>query len=413
MMPWGRGEGGVEGETIPVSLAQPLGSAVSGGKSRIKLLYVICYPKRWPQAELSCSLLNRQQFELSVILLHASIPPLQAFLDSIDIPFSVVPFRGKRDLPRAVKQIYHHCKAHNIQIIHTHFMNACLSGLLAAKLAGVKVRIHTRHHAGPLPWSHRPPWGGLYDHWNNTLSSKIIAPSLIVEDTLVEIEGVTKQKVEVIYHGFRTAEFNNPIASDVGVLKEKYALTDGSGPTVGVVSRLESIKGVKYIITAFISLLNDFPRARLVLANARGQLQQEVLQQLSDIDSDRYRCIEFEPDVVSLYSLFDIFIHVPTGLRMEAFGQVYVEALMAGVPSIFTRSGIAQEFDDAEPVAVYVDCKNSEQIYQGMLSLLQDTDKNSRLIKRGYHLSSQKFDITTMVERLQNLYQSELMSEVG
>ena len=50
-------------------------------------------------------------------------------------------------------------------------LETALARLPGAYLAGVPIRIHTRHHAGPLPWTHRAPWGRFYDRFNNALSS--------------------------------------------------------------------------------------------------------------------------------------------------------------------------------------------------------------------------------------------------
>ncbi|MBL0097760.1 MAG: glycosyltransferase [Bacteroidetes bacterium] len=80
---------------------------------------------------------------------------------------------------------------------------------------------------------------------------------------------------------------------------------------------------MQYIIPAFERILKSQPKK---------------------LPSDSYIKIEFERDLFSLYSIFDYFIHAPIDPSVEAFGQVYIEALAAGIPSIFTLSGIAPDF---------------------------------------------------------------------
>ncbi len=41
-------------------------------------------------------------------------------------------------------------------------------------------------------------------------------------------------------------------------------------------------------------------------------------------------------------------MHVTIGKHYEAFGQIYVEALAAGIPSVFTLTGIAPEIIEHE-----------------------------------------------------------------
>jgi glycosyltransferase involved in cell wall biosynthesis len=55
--------------------------------------------------------------------------------------------------------------------------------------------------------------------------------------------------------------------------------------------------------------------------------------------------VEFEPDVAELYHAFDVFVHVPEDQHAEAFGLVYVEAMIAGTPCIFTGSGVMHDVD--------------------------------------------------------------------
>src|SRR5256885_4070776 len=46
--------------------------------------------------------------------------------------------------------------------------------------------------------------------------------------------------------------------------------------------------------------------------------------------------------------LLDVFVHAPIAPQVEAFGQVYVEAMAAGVPSVITRAGIRSEEHTSE-----------------------------------------------------------------
>src|SRR5437764_13002177 len=118
------------------------------GADRLRLVYVVWLETRWPLMESVCRGTDRSRFELSFVLLNRARPPLAPVLDELDIPWTHVPFRGRSDVPRAARVIWRHCREVNPDIIHTHFMNACLAGLTAAALRRVPVRIHTRHHAG-------------------------------------------------------------------------------------------------------------------------------------------------------------------------------------------------------------------------------------------------------------------------
>jgi hypothetical protein len=68
---------------------------------------------------------------------------------------------------------------------------------------------------------------------------------------------------------------------------------------------------------------------------------------------------------------------VPIDDTIEAFGQTYIEALISGVPSVFTLSGVASEFIENGKNALVVDYKNSEQISVAIDQILTNISYSS------------------------------------
>ena len=83
-----------------------------------------------------------------------------------------------------------------------------------------------------------------------------------------------------------------------------------------------------------------------------------------------------------------------------------MEALAAGVPSIFTLSGIAPDFIVDNKNALVVSFKNSEAVYQAMLRILKDESLAEKLKHEGYKTVSGKFDLSRMINQLETLYES-------
>ena len=63
---------------------------------------------------------------------------------------------------------------------------------------------------------------------------------------------------------------------------------------IGVISRYTEWKGIQYIIPAFKQLLNDFPNALLILANAKGGYQAAIKSQLTTHPKDSFTEILFD-----------------------------------------------------------------------------------------------------------------------
>ena len=86
------------------------------------------------------------------------------------------------------------------------------------------------------------------------------------------------------------------------------------------------------VVPAFERLLETFPNAVLVLANARGRNAPGIHALLQRLPADRYAEIPFEEDNAAMYGLFDVLVHVPLRPGFEGFGMPYVEALASGTP---------------------------------------------------------------------------------
>jgi glycosyltransferase involved in cell wall biosynthesis len=107
-----------------------------------------------------------------------------------------------------------------------------------------------------------------------------------------------------------------------------------------------------------------------------------------------------------LYKLFDIFVHTPIDEHSEAFGQVYIEAMAAGVPLICTISGIAHNLIQDKKNALVVPYKNSDKIFEAILTLLNDKTLRENLINQAKQ-DVVPFSLEKKINRLKELYFSK------
>jgi glycosyltransferase involved in cell wall biosynthesis len=347
--------------------------------------------------------MDPQQFDLHFILLNPGPTALEDFLLSHGIRVHRVKYRSKKDFVSALRQVRRILKLEKPQVVHAHLFDASLAGLLAARLTGVQKRIYTRHYA---TYHHQYfPRAVWYDRIINWLATDIVAISRNVQDTLWELERVPTVKTHLIHHGFHLNLFDNPQAVRVNVLRDKY-LPKTKYPVIGVIARYFELKGIQYIIPAFKRLLqNGYPQAKLVLANASGDYAPVIRRALAELPEESYVEIPFEEDVPALYKLFDVYVHVPINPQIEAFGQTYIEALAARVPSVFTLSGVATEFIAHEKNALVVPFQDAEAIYQAIMRLLEDGLLRDRLREQGVS-DVNRFAISNMIDQLQHLYLS-------
>jgi len=370
---------------------------------KIQIIYIISKIDKSLPFEWLALAMQKLAYDIHFVLLNEKESTLELFLKKHHISVERINYRNKKDGLRVLWNLYKIIQKKRPQIIHTHLFDAGFWGIIISWLLQVPKRIHTRHYAALQ--HHYYPKGVIYDKMINYFSTDIIAPSPAVETVLIALEKVNKNKIHSIPHGFNLENFENPIQEKVLKLNEKYKTTNHF-PIVGVVARYIHLKGIQYIIPAFQKLLQAFPQAKLILAGAYGDYASEIKIQLEEnIPKENYLEIEFENDLVSLYQLFDFYMHVPLEKLSEAFGQTYIEALAAGVPSIFTLSGIAPAFIKDQENALVVPSKNSEAIYNALKSLIEKPDLQQKLIEKGKK-SIEQFKLENHIKALDKLYNS-------
>jgi glycosyltransferase involved in cell wall biosynthesis len=366
-----------------------------------KVVYIISNINKSLAFEWVATSLPSEKIQHSFILLNPGASELESFLKNQRISCISLHYQGFRDLPKAIIKLFRIFRASKPEVIHCHLIHATLAGLVAGWLAGVKRRIYTRHHS-TYNWEFNKK-GVWFDRLINWLATDIVAISENVKRVLLDKEKVNVSKIHLIHHGFDLKAFSKVEKERIEFIGNNYN-PDKKSPVIGVIARWIAWKGIQYIIPAFKKLLATYPDALLILANANGQYKPEIEQQLAELPKGSYQIIPFENDLFALYQLFDIYVHVPINPRIEAFGQTYVEALAAGIPSVFTLSGVAPEFIEHEKNALVVPFGDNEAIYEAMVKLLNDRSLSTKLSKNG-RSAVHRFDLKQMIDKLQKLYE--------
>lgn len=365
------------------------------------IVYIVSDTDKSLEFEWTASLLVAMR-PILFILIGKENTQLYQYLKAVNVPVIDVPDRLYPSFFGKLLKLYFLLRTTKPHAVHCHLWRAMILGLPAAYLARIKKRVFTRHHA--MIHYHEFPKGRKWDRLCNWLATDIIAISQNVKQIVVDLDKGSAKKITIIHHGFMLDYFNPVGEERLTAIQKKYQIT-GKKPVIGVISRYLELKGIQFIIPAFQELLKQYHDAHLILANARGEFQQQVQLMLKELPFTSYTEIPFEADLAALYQLFDVFVHVPLDGQREAFGQTYVEALAFGVPSVFTLSGVAPEFIKHEENALVVPFSDSASIYQAVLRILQDNNLRMKLIERG-KTSAQEFPIEKMVSQLNQLYES-------
>ncbi len=274
-------------------------------------------------------------------------------------------------------------------------------GMFSSKLLGIRERVYIRHHSN-FHQKYNMKFGMIVDRISNKLSTLIVAVSSTVEDVLKHDELVDDSKVVRISNGVDVSSFRvrDPHSGVASKLKE-----ESDSFHIGVISRLTAWKGVEYTVAAFVNLVEKYPNVRLHVVGAFADSYPSVKEALSRVDPTKYTLRSSESDISLFLNSLDAFVHVPVGKSDEAFGIVYIEALAAGIPCIFTKSGVLNELEHPEKYADIVPFQNSEMIYLHLEDILRGTNPAKIAVPE---IWLNQFDLSVMANR----YAEMLLKEV-
>ena len=173
--------------------------------------------------------------------------------------------------------------------------------------------------------------------------------------------------------------------------------------TIGVVARLERIKGTDLVFPAFASVLRRIPTARLVVVGD-GSLRQAMERQQADlrIPEERVTWAGRLPHerLPEQYAQMDI-AWMPS--RSEGFGLGAVEAMAQGVPVVAAHvGGLAEVIADGQD-GLLVPAEDSEALAQATITLWEDGARRHTLAERGRERAAE-FSFAKYKELVLSLY---------
>ena len=369
---------------------------------RYRIIYILSKIDSAKQFELVAEGLRADGLEIEFILLNSRKSPIEGFLKSKNFSVVRLHLTGKLSLLLSFVSLLGIFLIRRPRIVHTHLMEANLAGLAAAWLTCVPMRVYTRHHS--IIHHQLYPEAVKWDRFCNWLSTHIVAPSETIANVLKIRERVDGKKIFLIHHGFDLDSFRDVADTRISTVREQYGIFEEKGPVIGCVARYTEWKGVQFIVKAFQEILQTYPHALLVLCNAQGDYRATIKELLAKLPSHSFLEIPFEEDMPALYKCFNIFVHAPTGPEDEAFGQIYVEAMAAGVPTVFTMSGVANEIARDRYNTMVVDYKDAEGIARSIDFLLSNLKDANGLTFNAANTIDDNFSMSRMRAKLISLY---------
>ena len=314
---------------------------------------------------------------------------------------------------RCLWLLYRFFKKEKPDIVHSHTPKAGLLSMLAAKFAGVKIRIHT---IAGLRYVTSKGFGRklliAMEKLTGKAATHVWPNSFSLEKYIKENKLVNPNKLEVI--GWGSSNGINLSRYSATALKEekleeikKLIQYDPTLIYFLSVGRIVHDKGMDELLNAFVRIHSTNPLARLILV---GAFEDEV----DPVSAKARQLIKTHPAVIMAgwSDAVEYFMHLSFALvhpsHREGFPNVLLQAGAMLCPIICSRIEGNIDIVEHEKTGLIFEVKNEEELFQRMLYALENPAVLKHYTKTLRHNIEQHFDQRVFHSLLRDKYLSLL-----
>jgi glycosyltransferase involved in cell wall biosynthesis len=298
-----------------------------------------------------------------------------------------------------------HLRRERIQIVHSYNFYSNVFAVPAARLAGTPVVIATIRDLG----IYLTPMRKRVQRLVCALADCVIVNADAIKRQLVS-EGYAAARVAVIHNGVELTRFRD--CSPHRQLHARYGLPPDA-PLVGVVGRLNRMKGLEDFLHAARRVATAVPAARFVIvgsgntstdtAPGEDTYLEELRRLAGDLGlADRVIFTGFRPDIPALLPGLTVSV-LPS--HSEGLSNALLESMAAGLPVVATDVGGTREAVMHGVTGLLIPSHEPEAIADGVIRLLRDPARAARLGRAARQRIHDEFSMSKMVAATESLYQ--------
>jgi glycosyltransferase involved in cell wall biosynthesis len=326
---------------------------------------------------------------MAVSAVSLAEPQVPEWVHAVGGDYLCLNARRKSSYPRAIVQLASWLRTRRVDIVQTHLFDGALVGLAAARLAGVPLKILTRHHTSEIRMVGTRVHAAL-DRLTSASADHIVGLSHAVKQYMVEHEGAPTGKIEVIYQGF-DFEALTPAEDDRGRVRAELGLDDSF--VIGCVARFFKTKGHEHLLKAARLLTAEIPNLRVLLLGNGDRSAIEAMVRQNGLE-DRVIFAGYRDDVPACFRAMDVVVHPSL---TEAFCQTVVEALAAAAPLVTTNVAAAPEVVTDGVHGWLVPPADADALAAAVLRVYRDPIGSRNMAEAGRRSVVERFTVDRMV----------------
>lgn len=311
---------------------------------------------------------------------------------------------------QALFALYKLFKIHKPHLVHTHTPKAGLLGMMAAKLAGVPIRIHT---VAGLPLLEQK---GLKRTLLNQIEKiayscahYVYPNSNQLKKIIIEQQFASSEKVRVIgngsSNGINTQQFcksNIPLA-EAEQLKKQLGFCDQDF-VFCFVGRIVAQKGINELVHAFLKLKQKYGNIKLLLVGPYEQDLDPIKPETDEAIKNHpdIRWIDYQLDIRPYLNIGHIFVY-PS--YREGFPNGPMQAGAMELPCIVSDINGCNEIIIHKKNGLIVPAKDEKSLLDAMELLMTNKEMYHRIAAVCRHMIVSRFDQQYHWQQILNEYQ--------
>jgi len=241
----------------------------------------------------------------------------------------------------------------------------------------------------------------------------VITVSEAMREDLVR-HGWPASKISVVWNGVDPDKYSpsKVTPNDIEKARERHGVPN-DGTMILFIGRLTWVKGVRNLVQAMPSILEDYPKTKLVILG-KGEEQKDLAELASRLGvGDNVTChFEFVPeqDRIAYYAAADVCVFPSI---YEPFGIVSLEAMSMAKPVVVGAQGVVgfkEQVVSSGPDqnGVHVNGNNPADIAWGLREVLKDPERAKQWGENGRKRVLQYFTWRKAAEQTLQIYESLL-----
>lgn len=290
-------------------------------------------------------------------------------------------------------------RAEKIDIVHTHDFYTTVFGILAARLAGVRVRIASKRETSGV----RTAAQEKIERMTYRIANLITVNAKAVKDYLLAA-GVRDSKIHVTYNGLDLDRMRATI-NDRGVICKQLRIPEAKRFVTLVANVRHDVKNQPMLLRCAHNLREEFRDVHFVFAGEGDGIEplRNLAKELGIEETCHFigRC-EIVPELLAISEICVLTSY------FEGFSNSILEYMAAGKPVVATDVGGARECIDDTQSGFIVPSDDSSAMAAKLKILLNDAHMASRFGARGRAVVEERFSTEAQIRDVKNVYRTLL-----